>query len=382
MNRHFSGRRQQPDFRLRSGYTLIEMLIAVSLVAVLMTVVWGLISMYSALQTAGTQTTAEQQLVRSVTQLIRDDLIKVPLPVAERRQQVHDPFAVFDQWNSQQSDQFFFASDHFEFDIADLIRNENSSPANVEFRGRSDAIRIVFPASTPPVPTARDAQFDAELSTSAEGIAPVVDEFQTILLQFQKYGSQENRGLPGGLYRLQSNAARLKVLLRHHSGQDRDLLKDEIRLEKQTFEELMFPAIDEQQQQQSDAGRPPELMCDWIPDVVGCQFRFFDGQRWHRGWRDDRASELPVAVRVTLDVVSATELRTLQRAYPATQAGPLQEYLGQPVRSANSLSGLTNPTQNLRVTPRQYSTLILLDRTAQIRNQQPFANDSFGGLDL
>ena len=44
------------------GYTLIELLIAMSLVVVLMSAVWGLMSMYSTLQTAGAQATLSNSL--------------------------------------------------------------------------------------------------------------------------------------------------------------------------------------------------------------------------------------------------------------------------------------------------------------------------------
>ncbi|MEO2032028.1 MAG: prepilin-type N-terminal cleavage/methylation domain-containing protein, partial [Planctomycetaceae bacterium] len=90
------GQRSRRDTALRPGYTLIEMLIAVSLMVVLLTAVWGLLSMYSTLQTTGAEATAEQQLVRSVMQLIRNDLSKVPLPAADTAPALSDPFAAFD----------------------------------------------------------------------------------------------------------------------------------------------------------------------------------------------------------------------------------------------------------------------------------------------
>ncbi len=60
-----------------SGYTLIEMLIASVLVAALMSVVWGMMSMYNSYLTAGQAQAVEQQLIRSVLQLIEDDLQRI-----------------------------------------------------------------------------------------------------------------------------------------------------------------------------------------------------------------------------------------------------------------------------------------------------------------
>ena len=62
---------------LRSGYTLVEMLIASVLVAALMSVVWGMMSMYNSYLTAGQSQAVEQQLVRSIMQMIESDLQSV-----------------------------------------------------------------------------------------------------------------------------------------------------------------------------------------------------------------------------------------------------------------------------------------------------------------
>ena len=60
--------------RPRSGYTLIEMIIAMVLVSALMSSVWGIMSLYNSLLTAGRNRTTQQQLVRSVFQIIEEDL--------------------------------------------------------------------------------------------------------------------------------------------------------------------------------------------------------------------------------------------------------------------------------------------------------------------
>ena len=74
----------------------IRTAVAVSLVAVLMIAVWGLISMYATLQTTGAEITAEQQLVRSIQWLMQSDVTSVALPVAEAKPESRDPFAAFE----------------------------------------------------------------------------------------------------------------------------------------------------------------------------------------------------------------------------------------------------------------------------------------------
>ena len=60
-----------------AGYTLTEMIIAMVLVSALMSTVWGVMSLYNGLLTAGRDRTSQQQLVRSLFELINEDLTAV-----------------------------------------------------------------------------------------------------------------------------------------------------------------------------------------------------------------------------------------------------------------------------------------------------------------
>ncbi|MEY2724739.1 MAG: hypothetical protein RLZZ458_606, partial [Planctomycetota bacterium] len=64
---------------LRAGYTLIELLIAAVLTASLMTVIWGLLSMYNGWLTAGRAQSEERQLRRSLRVQLQEDLEAVAL---------------------------------------------------------------------------------------------------------------------------------------------------------------------------------------------------------------------------------------------------------------------------------------------------------------
>ena len=69
--------RAQSGQRRNGGYTLTEMIIAMVLVSALMSTVWGVMSLYNGLLTAGRDRTSQQQLVRSLFELINDDLTAV-----------------------------------------------------------------------------------------------------------------------------------------------------------------------------------------------------------------------------------------------------------------------------------------------------------------
>jgi len=365
----------------RTGYTLIEMLIAVSLVAVLMTVVWGLMSMYTTLQTVGSEVTAEQQLVRSVLQLIQHDLNSIPLASPQQQEASTDPFAAFAPVLPPiQNDSNVSGGSETVFEIADLIRNENIGPGNVELQGTRDTIRITIPHVVPQsIPTTESDVFaePAETATLQEGVAPSVREFQSIVYQLQSFQNSETTALPTGLYRTQANAARLKSLLGRQASPDGASVPQGIRLGQTLIEELLFPTTDDGQS--SSAVVEPLPTCDLIPDVVGLEFRYHDGNIWQRRWQAKRASQLPVAIEVTIDVISAQQLIDLQALSQTTQQpGKLERYLKQAfTRSEPERRRLpTNPLlDGLTITPHRYTSIILLDTAKEISSQPQ-------GLDL
>ncbi len=64
--------RQLP--RRREGFTLLEMLLSISLFIVLVGILWNVVSIFSKAQTQGNRLAERSQLVRSLEQLLRDDL--------------------------------------------------------------------------------------------------------------------------------------------------------------------------------------------------------------------------------------------------------------------------------------------------------------------
>lgn len=365
----------------RPGYTLIELLIAMSLVVVLMSAVWGLMSMYSRLQTAGAEATAELQLVRSVMQLLHDDLVAVPLPADPVAETVIDPFADFDRVEPEPVvGSNNFGSDYVSvvFDINTLRRNKDHGPANLSFEGSSDAMRMTVPAVPQVVAAAPILEQFSELDAGSEtiqqslpeGIAPTVDEFQTIVYQLQPYGVSTDGGLPFGLYRIQANAGQLDAMLarQSQSESENDVAEDGIRLNRTIIEELLFPLPDDRQNQMPTVHRAP--MCDLIPDVVGCGFAYHDGKTWYQSWRHAGADALPVAIRMTLDVVSGPELEELQSVFvpdgpPDRLERRLRSVFARTESPAKRVREATT-IDELKIVPRSYSSLLLLDSTTEM----------------
>lgn len=391
--------RQDAKYRTivqRPGYTLIELLIAMSLIVVLMSAVWGLMSMYSTLQTAGAEAVAEQQLVRSVMQLLHDDLVAVPLPAGPVAETLVDPFADFDRVDSDpviSRNNFGSEPVSVVFDIDTLRRNKDQGPANLAFEGSSDAMRMTVPAVSQVVAVASIPGQFSELGEGSEtiqqplpeGMAPTVDEFQTIVYQLQPYGVATDGGLPFGLYRIQANAGQLNAMLARQSQSESEngLVEDGIRLNRTIIEELLFPLPDDRQNQMPTVHRAP--MCDLIPDVVRCGFEYHDGKTWYQSWRHAEVDILPVAIRMTLDVVSSPELDRLQSAF--VPDGPsdrlerrLRSVFTQAASPAKRVRKVTT-IDELKIVPRSYSSLLLLDSTTKISSTSQFndlSSEEFG----
>lgn|GEM_PF-2729457 len=362
----------------RHGYTLIEMLIAVSLVAVLMTVVWGLMSMYTTLQTVGSEVTAEQQLVRSVMQLIQDDLTRVPLRSPEQQETTTDPFAAFapvilpdvsPDASSSEPDTVF--------EIADLIRNENGGPANATIQGTHDSIRITVPQPSdrkpPEVPDEGFGEL-AESTLPQDGIAPSVEEFQSITYQLQRFEESKLTALPVGLYRTQVGAARLETVLSRQTNPDGEAVSQGLRLSKAVIEELLFPSVDERESTGVESEAQSQPTCDLIPDVVGLEFRYHDGKSWRRSWSSSRASQLPAAIEVTIDVITAQQLLDLEALSQTTEEPDrLERYLKQAFTSPESEQQRQRSEdsllEGLTIIPHRYTSIILLDTTKEVRSQ-------------
>ncbi len=350
-----------PNIAQHSGYTLIEMIISVGLIVVLMTVVGGLMSTYAMLQTAGTEATAEQQLVRSIMQLIRNDLEAVSLSVTETSPQFMDPFAAFDDVEAVPGPDSHRRRKHSVrsvFDIKDLQRNQHAGPANISIRGTADVIRITIPCT----PVAARHFNDTDQFSGADGMAPSVGEFQTIVYQFQRSGSTDNGDLPLGLYRIQTDAARLQLMPVRRSGMVDNRVRSELRVDRDIIEELLFSPPGVRRDQAGSLGT--ESSCDLIPDIVGCRFNYFDGHTWHQNWAAGRDSLLPVAIRTTLEIVSMRELRTIliTEEPPGRLEQRLRWTFARTETPANR-SGSQKLLREPRIAPRSYSSLILLDTT-------------------
>lgn len=425
----------------RAGYTLIEMLIASVLVATLMTAVWGMMSMYNSYLVVGQNQSREQQLVRSLFQLIADDLQSVALPDSGRSvvpsfnpggSELQSFSSTDGMSTGAAADPFRFGSSQMDNAVSDEtaeisangfsgtigasgIENESgsmdgteaiSSPGVVAFSGTQQAFQLTVRRSIPDpflVPPAGDSQQRGIIGSTAnaaaaelpmqetlEGKAPQVTEFVTIIYQFQspELMSSAAQGTPPGLYRIQTLSLPLQALLSQRSTLEQDLLpQGDAALDRTTLEAILFAqsepgseAVNQQPQsfqpqslQPRSIQTPPvQTQLDRIPEVVACEFAYFDGNSWLSAWDSNLRNELPIAVRLRFRLVSSEDVQQLASLMSSAAAGAesfdlLTERMANSGVARNSETGsegniaentAVDPLQNIR--SKQVERMILL----------------------
>ena len=342
----------------RSAYTLIEMLIASVLVAALMSVVWSMMSMYNGYLSAGQSQAVEQQLIRSVLDLLEDDLQSVAIadtnPTVTPAMEVNgEPSIEASGEPGAQTDAFSVSEDELSLFSEGLKSNSIASPVRISLTGNSHSVRLSIEKVLPePLPLANisedpleqtqsDSSFD-HLSQSVannsmpsvddapaiEGVAPDIPEFQTIIWQFQPFGpsSSDSISLRSGLYRIQSESLSLQTALSQQETLIEDRVQsDEASVDRMTLEALLFPTVDNRRESLSEAANEgedgiPVPLFDVIPEVVGCRFEYFSGSAWTTSWNSELQQGLPLAIRIRLRLVTPTDLGMLNQALGTPQA--------------------------------------------------------------
>ena len=372
--RHFPAITPQPHYSDRSAYTLIEMLIASVLVATLMSVVWSMMSMYNGYLTAGQSQAVEQQLVRSVLLLLEDDLQRVALP--DTNSPITSSFETIGELHSESSNSATPESppqvDPFSVDADELslfaaaMNSGGAAPGRISLIGNSHSVRLSveldapesFPGAYNPENTAvadsptgtniepLNAAIAADTQTSAddvpaiEGIAPDVNEFRTIVWQFEPAGAVSSgpSSLRSGLYRIETDSLALQTALSQQETLVEDAPgNDETSVDRMTLEALLFPPTDvsgmngnaEPDSANGTESGVPVPLFDLVPEIVGCRFEYFSGSMWMNSWNSEQQQGLPLAVRVRLHFVSSENLERLSLVFgdPVTTDTPFDDAL-------------------------------------------------------
>ena len=397
----------------RGGYTLVEMLIASVLVAALMSVVWGMMSMYNSYLTAGQAQATEQQLTRSLLQILERDLQSVSAPDTNPKVvpslEMMSESTAFDEppappVDSLAADPLIKGKD-VSLDEPSVFAGLTSGdtlaiPSQVSLIGNSSSLKLsveqpitdtspaakptsdnsdtTAPLVDPAIPAATPTPEPIALpedSISVEGVAPEVTEYQTIIWQFQAPGIiAGNQPLKAGLYRIQTESLSLQSAL----NQQDSLLEDsaaesDASVDRTTLETLLFPPANAQAE---SGGATPTAEAavqnvpkfDLIPEVVSCRFEYFSGSSWASTWNSEQQQSLPLAIRLRMQLVNAADLEKIKLVFgdTASQDSPLDDASDDSTStvstSAATLTSTEDPTADPLATikTRQVEQIILL----------------------
>ena len=271
------------------------MLITVVLVSTLMAGVWSLSSIYTRMFETSSSRVTETQLMRSLTQLIADDLVSVlPARMANRRPPRRSEPLDADEESTQSSGAVsfeFLASSrlpHF-----GLIGSEQTLYVSV-------------------LQTAPVTVFSEEILDSAEEpvqrLAAFAPDLRVVAYTFQEPyfngGVNETRP-PAGLLRREVLWEYAERLTQSEDPADTSGVGESVETSDLADHETVGPDADDEE--------APQESATLVPEVVGLQFRYFDGQSWNTSWDSFEQQRLPVAVEVTLRLLTAEELKEQER---------------------------------------------------------------------
>ena len=273
----------------RRGFTLLEVVIAALLVAVLMGAVYQVLFIYRKMFDRGETQTEEIQLVRTLSQQLSDDLAaaiqdpvfvggKAYAPSGARR------FGLYGNASELRIDVLQIPA----FQVAPTPTAKEMEDTTQPRKLQAPELRTVYYSFYDSVPvdeTLPDARVGLTRSELDFETPEELDE--TGLAGFAEVSLAED--MPAEEVAAGSNAT--------------------------TFDQLL------------EVGMDSSLM--WAPEVVALQFRYFDGAKWRSSWDSLDRKGLPVAVEMTFGVASLEDADAIRNAAHGTVEGlenePLRE---------------------------------------------------------
>ncbi len=290
----------------RRAFTLLEVVIASLLVAVLMASVYQVLFIYRKMFDRGETQTEEIQLVRSLSQQLSDDLVgaiqdpvfiggKARGPSGARR------FGLYGNATELRIDVLQIPA----FQVAPTPTAEEMEDTTQPRKLQAPELRTVYYSFLESV------SVDSTLSDDRVGLTRRELDFETP----EEVDDSEMTGtseLALTLETLTTQGTLTEDTLTEGFGDVATVSGGS------TFDQLL------------EVGMDSSVM--WAPEVVSLKFRYFDGSKWRRSWDSLARKGLPVAVEMTLAVVSLEDADTFRNA-----AGGLAGEMGNELLGENDL---------------------------------------------
>lgn len=337
----------------RAAYTLMEMLISSVLIAALMSVIWGMLSMYNSYLTAGRQQSVERQLIRSVFSSLESDVQQVAVadtnPTVQLLTESLDAAA-----ESTAGDFMGSASAGIEpggiepggsdgeiteqsLDTLEALQFEVLRPSPnlrlVGLRGSESALRLNFLRKQPQqsqnrLETMPEEITQPESQPGDEGNSETaaVPEFRTVLWYFRSLQTLSANTETAsdamtmvasvaepGLYRIETSAQRY-LLSQQLNSDDPAAATDLVQTDLSVNPLELLLTIPEGTLPESSTSEISEpIRVDAIPEVVRCRIRYYTGSSWQNDWNSEAQAALPLAIRIELTFVPTTQLAEIRQ---------------------------------------------------------------------
>ncbi|MGI5832277.1 MAG: hypothetical protein ACOX6D_07060 [Thermoguttaceae bacterium] len=282
--------------------TLLEILIALSLMVFLLGFVWGMVTLFSKDYLAGEKRVSRAQLVRSVSQMLSDDLGAA----------VQDP-------------------------ISPLVTrgNETIFVRRFGLKGTESSLQIDVVEPNLLVETATLAENRAAAATSSKPARPQVPELKTVFYEFIPPNATTDTAVGQNRERALPHAPTLAGSVRKHGLSRKELSYEALETESPTqgtpvpqdassafgqvkgIGSLEMPrAAEENTPEPLLTAAQLAMEIDdgtvWMPEVVDCRFRYYDGKRWFTSWDSIKRNGLPTAIEADIKLMPLDDVEELR----------------------------------------------------------------------
>jgi hypothetical protein len=372
----------------RSGLTLLELILAMLLMATILAATWSLLGIFQNRLEKGQRLTEQSQLIRSLHQALVNDLHACQVPLTQGNTsasvassvpdasiaQTEEPELVLPPPADQATPDALFMSTAFEQpntqvtnDADAIVRGAWLEPQSF-LLGNSHA--LMFDAIPPA--SSLDSQPPAEEPPPDQALIP--DTVRRVVYVFYDPLQATRLDRPSGLLRCELTMQQL-TSLRHLTAGDSDLMS----WLRAAIEQSGPPAPDNAQARASEDVSPAESAeslgsdsalerlqdpqaapagvdlrlhehLDYVPEVATFLLRYLDGSTWKSSWDTRQQGRLPTAVEIRFQL-----------------AAEVQPLTGQQLGAANDGSDAVAPAESLLAAPGEIEPVDDSMRSAQTR---------------
>lgn len=298
--------------RPQSAFTLLETIIAMTLMSLLLAIVWTMFSVYTKLETKGRRVVSEARLARAIDRQLRYDLLHIV---------AIDPSSIDDVENSPDADRTTETSPKKD-------RTRPSDSIHGYFYGTTNEISFVVSSGGPEseaLPELRVISYQPRLGPSSnadnatgrmEAEAAEVSDLDSS----PKYET-DPQGMMDGMDRHDRSWSSYWENSRINESNSPLLSTNRpITLDDDDLIQLGSAARgDEDDDQRLWVG---EDKVDEIPELKRVRFRYFDGTKWQEAWDSESEGRLPIALEIEFDLHLGGQPSLANRSLPDSAPVP------------------------------------------------------------